>query len=196
MKIEPNTLETANILHALDRWTRQRPGLDFRNYGDVAAYRAELRTITRDLADFRALAVAVGTLDPAKIDWQDAFRAYSGRLSWDGQRLDYCTGQYWPTEYRKAACAALASVLWDYARENYKPAPVAWCVYQWGSASRAIQYGTREDAEAALRADGGPSWGCISELYRFGPKLLTAGNWMRAHFRNRFGRGIASRWFN
>jgi hypothetical protein len=43
-------------------------------------------------------------------------RAFSGRLSWDGAKLDYCTGQYWPTEYRAAACAVLASALWTYWR--------------------------------------------------------------------------------
>jgi hypothetical protein len=26
--------------------------------------------------------------------------------------IDYCTGQYFPTEYRKAVCAVLASALW------------------------------------------------------------------------------------
>lgn len=32
-------------------------------------------------------------------------------------RLKYCTGQYWPTEYRAAACAVLASALWAYWRD-------------------------------------------------------------------------------
>jgi hypothetical protein len=46
-------------------------------------------------------------------------------LTWDSekQRLDYCTGQYWPTEYRRAACAVLASALWAYQRDNLKPDP-------------------------------------------------------------------------
>lgn len=32
--------------------------------------------------------------------------------------VDYCTGQYFPTEYRAAACAVLAAVLWSYFRAN------------------------------------------------------------------------------
>jgi hypothetical protein len=36
-------------------------------------------------------------------------------------RLDYCTGQYFPTEYRKAACAVLSSALWGYVREHGMP---------------------------------------------------------------------------
>jgi hypothetical protein len=36
--------------------------------------------------------------------------------------LDYCTGQYWPTEYRAAVCAVCASALWDYYREDFAKA--------------------------------------------------------------------------
>ena len=51
----------------------------------------------------------------------DAFRAFSGRLSWDGASLSYCTGQYYPTEYRLAAAAVLRAALWDYWRANVGP---------------------------------------------------------------------------
>lgn len=117
------TYNTPAILAALDRWIRQRPGLDFRNYGDVRAYRAELRSIARDLRDARTLLTRVKWMDPDSINWSEAFRAYSGRLSWDGSKLDYCTGQYWPTEYRKAACAVLSSIIWDQYRDT-APDPV------------------------------------------------------------------------
>lgn len=43
------------ILTALGRWIRQRPGLEFGNYGDLKAYRAEVRAIGRDLRDARTL---------------------------------------------------------------------------------------------------------------------------------------------
>jgi hypothetical protein len=35
-------------------------------------------------------------------------------------RVDYCTGQYFPTEYRAAACAVLATILWDYISPECK----------------------------------------------------------------------------
>ena len=35
--------------------------------------------------------------------------------------LDDCVGQYWPTEYRAAACAVLASALWAYWRAGMTP---------------------------------------------------------------------------
>jgi hypothetical protein len=112
--------ERERILVALDAWIRQRPGLEFGNYNDVPAYRSELRSITKDLHQARTLLQAVRWRESiGAAELLEAFKgAYSGRLSWDGQRLDYCTGQYWPTEYRRAACAVLASALWSYAREN------------------------------------------------------------------------------
>ena len=115
------------ILDLLAAFIRQKPGLEFGNYGDITSYRSEMRSITRErhiaellLADVRWRT----SIDEARL--RDAFRAYSGRLSLidrpDGSMaLDYCTGQYFPTEYRKAVCAVLARALWDSARENAPP---------------------------------------------------------------------------
>jgi hypothetical protein len=109
------------FLNALTKFARQRPGIDWREYGgDGAAYRSECRAVTRDLKDFRELLRAVELRDAvtgaALVEC--CARAFSGRLSCnvEGGRVafDYCTGQYWPTEYRKAACAVLACALWMY----------------------------------------------------------------------------------
>ena len=132
--------DRATILAALDRFIRQRPGLEFGNYGDWSAYRAEVRSIGRDLQHARTLLAYVDCLQGIDADrLKAAFRgAYSGRLNLGFTRvcdachrdptlqhnhapraiLDYCTGQYWPTEYRKAACAVLASAIWDYWRDH------------------------------------------------------------------------------
>jgi hypothetical protein len=115
--------DRAAILEALERWIRQRPGLDYGNYGDPVAYRAEVRSIGRDLQDARALLRAVERRSITAADLRRAFEsAFSGRLSWDGKRLDYTTGQYWPTEYRRAVAAVLASALWAYWRDHCMPA--------------------------------------------------------------------------
>ena len=116
------------IIDLLQAWINQRPGLDPRDYGEMSyprdrsAYTSESRRITRQLHDARVL---LGFVDNSNITapaLMDAFRAYSGRLQikQEGQeyRLEYCTGQYWPTEYRAAACAVLASALWDYHLED------------------------------------------------------------------------------
>ena len=111
----------STIIAALDAWIRQRPGLEFGNYGDVSSYRSEVRSITRDLQHARALLNYVA--------WHDSITAemilsaaQSGRLSIvvDGNkvRVDYCTGQYWPTEYRPAVCRLLSSVIRHWMRAN------------------------------------------------------------------------------
>lgn len=107
------------LIFALHRWIAQRPGLEFGNYGDVSSYRSELRKITRDLNDARTLLAAIEWrsigVDALALALRDA---WSGRLTWDGERLDYCTGQYWPTEYRAAVCAGLALALRRYWRDD------------------------------------------------------------------------------
>lgn len=117
-----NTKET--YLAALHKFTSQRPGLDFGNYGSASSYRSESRRITRQRHDFRRLAreveLASGITAQNLVDASRS--AFSGRLSFvekgDKVGVDYCAGQYFPTEYRAAACAVLASALWDYYRAD------------------------------------------------------------------------------
>ena len=103
------------ITDALNMWVSQRPGLD---YGNPVAYRAEVRPIGKDLQHARAMINYV--------TWHDSITAEmildaadnGGRLSIVAKggtvAIDYCTGQYWPTEYRPAVCRLLSSVIWDY----------------------------------------------------------------------------------
>lgn len=110
------------IIATLHKWIAQRPGLEFGNYGDVSSYRSEMRSITRDLHHARAMVNYVA--------WHDSITAAmildvaddGGRLTMatDGDKvtINYVTGQYWPTEYRRAVCALMARVIWDWLREN------------------------------------------------------------------------------
>lgn len=124
-------------LDALATWIAQRPGLDPRDYirgsqdrAGLAAYRSDARSITRDLRAARAGIAAVERSGIPATELHDAFRdAYAERLSVvvspkpDGGyrvRLEYTTGQYWPTEYRAAAAAVLARALWTYYAPAYK----------------------------------------------------------------------------
>lgn len=119
------------ICNALAAFIRQRPGLEFRNYCSSwtdtegrRAYFTEARRIARDKRDAESLLLAVRHNDGISADAIIAAsqRAYSGRLTLepheDGVTVDYCTGQYWPTEYRRAAAAVCAAALWDWQREN------------------------------------------------------------------------------
>jgi hypothetical protein len=111
------------LLHALHKFVAQRPGLDFRNYGDGPTYRAEMRSITRDCTEARRLLAYVerSSMTAEQIIGAST-RAFSGRLSITptdtGFVLDYCTGQYWPTEYRRAVCAVLSSAIWNHWRDE------------------------------------------------------------------------------
>lgn len=119
------TSDKERLLNTLGAFVRQRPGLECANYGSVTTYRAEMRQITRDRHDAERLINAVA--------WRDSITAndivvtskysFSGRLSIiekdDGSfAIQYCTGQYFPTEYRKAVCSVLSHVMWGYYRKN------------------------------------------------------------------------------
>ncbi len=203
------------ILTALDKFVRQRAGLEFGNYGDVKSYRSEQRSITKSLHDYRELERRVSWIDgiTAEMLLEASTSAYSGRLTiklhWDaglGEKPDvlrkavvsYCTGQYFPTEYRNAACAVLAAALWAYTRERTIPAPTSWRVRSWGNwdgntfthdESKPMQINA---ACAELEKLGGQSYGHIQE-YVDG---LAPGDWMRRYFAREFGARFAARWFN
>lgn len=190
--------ERAVILTALDAFIRQRPGLDYRNYGDPSAYRAEVRSIGRDLQDARALLRAV-ELRPS-ITAAMLKDAFSRRLSWDGTRLDYKVGQYWPTEYRRAVSDVLASALWAYWRDHCLPeTPAGYVIVAWGDRANwytCAGYGWRANAETALEDAGGHRYGHIVDLYAFGGKFVSAGDYIRQTANRELGGPIARRYFN
>jgi hypothetical protein len=122
-----------NLLNALGAFVRQRPGLEFGNYGDVTAYRSELRSITKSRHHAETLINAVAWRDSLTADdiIKASQSAYSGcltivRTDTGGFKIDYCAGQYFPTEYRNAVCAVLSAALWDYWRTNTVSGDGAW----------------------------------------------------------------------
>lgn len=172
------------IIEALAKFVRQRPGLEYGNYGDRASYQSEMRSIARDKREAQTLLAAISWRDSITADdlIAAAEGAFSGRLTiipatgpspygdadtreWD---IGYCAGQYFPTEYRKAVAAVLASALWTYTREHAMP-----------------KVGTAPCGSG--KAEAG--------MYFDGKRAVSAGDWLRAHFRKEFGRGLASRWF-
>lgn len=112
------------IIDSLYRWIKQRPGLEYGNYGDPTAYRSEMRDITKDLHHAREMLAYVSRQPSITADdlIEATFRAYSARLSInegiERAEVEYCTGQYWPTEYRHATCAVLASAIWHRFAED------------------------------------------------------------------------------
>ena len=166
-----------SLLGALRTFARQRPGLEFGNYGCIVAYRSEMRSITKDLAQAQSMLSAVELRDSISADAiiEASKHAYSGRLTITESEpgkfsIDYCTGQYWPAEYRRAVCAVLSSALWSYWRDNCMP---------------------EHDGELISRDDSG------AERYRIPTyRGLTSPDFLRKIASDELGRGIAARWFN
>lgn len=110
----------SNAVQLLSKFAHQRPGLDFHNYGDVRAYRQESREITKDLHDFsEVLSLCRWYVPDLDIKIESHLRNSSGRLTMkeDG-KLEYITGQYFPTEYRPAATSVLTRILWNHVAKD------------------------------------------------------------------------------
>jgi hypothetical protein len=124
-------MNKAALIETLHDWINQRPGLEPANYisgwNDTAgrsAYRSDARSITKDLHDARYLLdyIAIRDSITAEQILNAAKHNFSGRLSitpkGDGFEIDYCIGQYWSMEYRKAAAAVLRGAIWDWLSEE------------------------------------------------------------------------------
>ena len=107
------TTTHTNALELLVKFVNQRPRLDFNNYGDRKIYQREMYEITKDMHDFYELLRLANNVVP---DLSDKVREYleksNDRLTLNGDKLQYITGQYFPTEYRPASCRVLKSIIW------------------------------------------------------------------------------------
>ena len=127
--------ETSKALELLEKFINQRPRLDPADYGmargqtpdrkqwweNYKAMRGDQNAIRKDGTRARTL------LEQARMypeNWpalEESFRrAFSGRLSYKNGELDYCTGQYYPTEYRAAAAAVLEQYVHE-VRPKFTP---------------------------------------------------------------------------
>lgn len=110
------------LISLLRKFVSRRPGLECGNYGDPKAYRAELRSVGRQLRDARTLLAAV---ESATITGEQIASALqSGRLTLHvrengAPELFFCACQYEPTEYRPAVSRVCASLLWEHVRAHW-----------------------------------------------------------------------------
>lgn len=161
------------IIDALRTFTCQRPGFELGNYASMADYRSDYRRTLRDRDIALQLLRDIERSD--SITANDILQeARSGRLTIeprgaDQYRIGYCTGQYWPVEYRAAVARLCASVLWTWKRENCMPKP-----------------GTAPCGSGKAKAG----------MYWDGKRAVSAGDWLRASFRREYGKAIAGRFFS
>ena len=106
----------------LVKFVNQRPGLDFANYGDSKSYNAESREITKDRNDFfELLCLAQRRIENFETKLTYNLEHTSGRLMLKNGQLEYCTGQYFCTEYRPAASRIIAQLIFNDYRDEQLP---------------------------------------------------------------------------
>ena len=110
---------THDYATALSTFVAQRSGIDYRNYGERDAYMSDYRPMLQAGKDARVMLAYVSrshTITPAM--WADAM--LGTRLDYDTEknRFEYTTGQYFPTEYRAAACRLLRSLFFEWLKDE------------------------------------------------------------------------------
>ena len=114
-------------LRMLAAYAAKNPRLDFRDYcsdyrdtNGRAAYFSEARSITNDLGRVRKAILSayyVGVTDDDLVECSQGERLTIEPTNY-GFKLDYCVGQYWPTEYRGAVAGLLNRATRKAARRN------------------------------------------------------------------------------
>lgn len=119
-------LTKKRMLSLLRQWVDQDPELERENYGSSGSYASDAKSIEQAGKHARLLLLLVEWRDDidAKLLLNAFASTYSGRLSFSqapGTRrwmVDYCTGQYWPAEYRSAVCYGLVQALYVADRQQ------------------------------------------------------------------------------
>ena len=113
------TTTTQNVIELLCNFVNQRSRLEFANYGDSKSYNQESREIAKDKKDFfELLYLAQRRIENLSEVLINYLQNSSGRLTIKNGFLDYCTGQYFPTEFRPAACRVLANLIFANYRDE------------------------------------------------------------------------------
>lgn len=122
------TITKSEICAKLRAFIAQRSGLDWRNYAsdwrDKSGMDALCSDRSRILQHGRDARALLSFVEHSPIPVEFIMRELeTGRLTFDPSRnaLDYCTGQYFPTEYRAAICRTLSNAIWRFYRDNVTP---------------------------------------------------------------------------
>lgn len=119
----PITANRQTLIAALYAFIGQRSGIEWGNYGGSReAFMGDYRPILRHGHHARQMLRYVELSGITAEALIEATSAFCGRLQFiqrdNGVGIDYTTGQYFPTEYRNAACAVLARAIWHHWRPD------------------------------------------------------------------------------
>lgn len=112
----------ATCLENLISFVNKAPGFCFHDYDSYKYYRKDYSESLKDKHSFfELLSLASRLVDRAELQKRvyEYLKNNSGRLFCDdASKITYHVGQYFPTEYRAAACRILVSILWDIVRKQ------------------------------------------------------------------------------
>lgn len=118
----PNQQVYTTCFENLFSFVDQRPGFDLANYGSYKDYRKDYSECLKDKNSFyELLSWAASLIDVADLQKRvyEYLKNNSGRLFCDDAgKITYHVGQYFPTEYRNAACRVVSNVLWQIVRDQ------------------------------------------------------------------------------
>lgn len=127
MKTQISPLTT---VEKIEKFVNQRSGIVFRDYAEngrdiegIKAFNSDYRQIINDRQDFYSiLNLAIRRLTETKLNEMltEVLTTRDGRLTMNKEtgKLNYCEGQYFPTEYRKAAARIVANMVWASYRDE------------------------------------------------------------------------------
>ena len=123
MKTQIATADKATLCRMIRAHISQRSGIDSRNYGNRENFMEDYRPMLRDGRDARRMLEWIESRDGITAADIRSATGFNGRLEFstgaDGRlRLEYCTGQYFVTEYRAAACSMLSGIVWRYLADQ------------------------------------------------------------------------------
>jgi hypothetical protein len=105
------------ILNLLQILNNSRPGFELGNYGSFSDYRADCRVVAKHKRQVSEL-IRFARMVSVTADHLLFELSAGKRLSLEGGKLNYTTGQYYPMEYRAAIRSVLISAIWTYFRDK------------------------------------------------------------------------------
>lgn len=101
-------MNTPNFISLLVKFVQQRPGFNLCNYSSIRDYRSDYYQANKYKKQFFTLldgAQRTFSFDDLNRALGEELKNNRGRLSFneESKELRYITGQYFPTEYRRAA---------------------------------------------------------------------------------------------
>lgn len=121
-------MKSPNFVSLLSNFVHQRPGFNLCNYSSMRDYRADYYQALKFKQAYDLLlsqAERMFYFDDINAKLGDRLKNNSGRLSFNTESndLEYCTGQYFPTEYRRAAFYVLFYTVLDLIRDLLESKP-------------------------------------------------------------------------